>query len=82
MLRRYRDGWDAAAETEVMAHVAGHGFPVPAVHAVHGGDTVMERLVGPTMVEARTAGSLAVEDAARMLAGLHDHLHSLPAVRP
>ncbi|MGP4110890.1 phosphotransferase [Streptomyces sp. 4N509B] len=31
VLRRYREGTDATAEAALMAHVAGHGYPVPAV---------------------------------------------------
>jgi Ser/Thr protein kinase RdoA (MazF antagonist) len=79
VLRRYRRRTDAAHETAVMTYVAAHGFPVPAVFAVDGGDIVMERLDGPTMAQAMTAGSLAVEEGARMLAELHDRLHALPA---
>src|SRR5665647_261519 len=52
VLRRYRDGSDATAEAELMAYVAGHGFPVPAVYAVDGADIEMELLDGSTMLDA------------------------------
>jgi streptomycin 6-kinase len=78
VLRRYHDARDAVPEAELMAYVAGHGYPVPAVYSVDGGEMVMERLVGPTLVEAMAAGTLEVDHAARTLARLHDRLHSLP----
>jgi aminoglycoside phosphotransferase (APT) family kinase protein len=81
VLRRYHDARDALPEAEVMAYLTGHGYPVPTVHSADGGEMVMERLVGPTMVEAIAGGDLAVEDGARILAGLHDRLHVLPARR-
>jgi aminoglycoside phosphotransferase (APT) family kinase protein len=77
VLRRYHVARDAGPEAEVMAYVARHGYPVPAVYSVDGGEMVMERLSGPTMVEAMAAGDLAVDEAARTLAGLHDRLHAL-----
>jgi aminoglycoside phosphotransferase (APT) family kinase protein len=79
VLRRYRDGSDAAPEAEVMAYVAGHGFPVPAVHVVDGADLVLEHLDGPTMATAMAAKALDASAAGRMLAGLHTRLHALPA---
>ncbi len=42
---------------------------------------VMERLHGPTMLEAMAAGDLAVTTAAVLLADLHRRLHELPAAR-
>jgi tRNA A-37 threonylcarbamoyl transferase component Bud32 len=78
VLRRYRDGADATREAEVMAHVAGHGFPVPAVHEAAGADLIMERLDGPTMAQAFLAGTLSGADGAAMLADLLCRLHELP----
>jgi hypothetical protein len=60
VLRRDREGrGDAAAEAAVMAHVRAHGYPAPPVRppASHA-DLVMERLDGPTMLQALTAGTL------------------------
>jgi len=78
VLRRYRQGGDATREAEIMAFVAGHGYPVPAVYDVDGADLVMERVDGPTMLVALSEGTLGIADAARTLAQLQDRLHKLP----
>ncbi len=80
VLRRSRDGRSLAAEGEVMAHVAGHGFPCPRVHAVDDGALVLDLVPGPTLLHdllsdptpARAAGAGAV------LADLHRRLHAVP----
>lgn len=79
VLRRYRDGGEAAAEAEIMAFVAGHGYPVPVVYDVDGSDLVMELLDGPTMATALMAGALEISAGARILADLHDRLHAVPS---
>jgi aminoglycoside phosphotransferase (APT) family kinase protein len=80
VLRRDREGWgDAAAEAEVMEHVRGHGYPVPKVRAATRTDLVMERLTGPTMLEAFVQGLLAPLEAGATLARLLRALHALPA---
>jgi aminoglycoside phosphotransferase (APT) family kinase protein len=78
VLRRYRAPVDVAAEAAVMTYVAGHGFPVPRVHRAAGRDLVMERLHGPTMLQAAVRGALGPVAAARLLADLHHRLHELP----
>jgi tRNA A-37 threonylcarbamoyl transferase component Bud32 len=78
VLRRYRNGADASPEAQIMDHVAAMGYPVPVVYDVDGSDLVMERLDGPTMAEGLQSGALEVPAAAKILADLHDHLHSLP----
>jgi aminoglycoside phosphotransferase (APT) family kinase protein len=78
VLRRYRTGADTAHEAEIMAHAAGHGYPVPAVFSASGPDMVMERLHGPTMAEAALSGELSMEDSAVILADLLRRLHELP----
>ena len=78
VLRRYRDGSDATAEAELMAYVAGHGFPVPAVYAVDGADIEMELLDGSTMLDALVAHILDTRSAAKMLADLHNTLRAVP----
>lgn len=79
VLRRYRDGWgDAAAEAEVMAYVRRHGYPVPRVRSATRTEMVLERLTGPTMLEALAAGLLAPARAGVTLAGLLNALHVLP----
>lgn len=59
VLRRYRHPFDARREAEVMAYLAGRGYPVPEVRpGDHGpADLVMERLPGPTMLHAVLAGA-------------------------
>ncbi|MFI5792174.1 phosphotransferase [Streptomyces sp. NPDC051677] len=82
VLRRDRDGWgDAAAEGAVMAHVREYGYPAPAVRPSSDGsrtDLVMERLAGPTMLQAFVAGTLDAEEAGAVLARLLRALHTVP----
>jgi aminoglycoside phosphotransferase (APT) family kinase protein len=83
VLRRYRQPWvDVAIEVATMAYVAGYGFPVPRVYEATGADMVLERLDGPTMLEALLARAIAIPEAARILADLHTQLHALPARVP
>ena len=72
VLRRYRNGGDVATEAAVMAHVAAHGYPVPAVYAADGQDLVMERLDGPTLLEAVASGEYGAAQVGWLLAQLHD----------
>jgi aminoglycoside phosphotransferase (APT) family kinase protein len=82
VLRRYRDEGDVAAEASVMAYVGGLGFPVPRVYSASGGDLVLERLTGPTMLQALGTGEITAVAAAEMLAGLLTQLHALPPQMP
>jgi streptomycin 6-kinase len=79
VLRRYRGDGDATAEAAVMTYVDGLGFPVPKVYSAGGRDLILERLTGPTMLQALGAGKMTSEIAADLLAGLHARLHALPA---
>ncbi|MGW3663692.1 phosphotransferase [Streptomyces sp. NPDC005141] len=80
VLRRDREGWgDATAEAAVMQHVRSHGYPVPGVRAATRGDLVMERLSGPTMLEAFGQGLLSAQEAGLTLARLLRKLHAVPA---
>jgi aminoglycoside phosphotransferase (APT) family kinase protein len=79
VLRRYRIVVDVAREVEVMAHVARYGFPVPEVFTARGRELVMERLDGPSLLEALAAGQTQPREAAGMMAGLHRRLHALPS---
>ncbi|MGW0710020.1 phosphotransferase [Streptomyces sp. NPDC002643] len=82
VLRRYRDGrGDALAEAEVMEHVRGHGYPVPRVREATRTDLVLERLTGPTLVDAITAGTLRPPEAGTLLARLLHDLHAVPPRR-
>ncbi|WP_225830781.1 phosphotransferase [Streptomyces sp. NK08204] len=80
VLRRDRDGWgDASAEAEVMTYVRQHGYPVPRVRPSGSRtDLVLERLSGPTMLDALTQGHLAVQEAGALLARLLRQLHAVP----
>jgi streptomycin 6-kinase len=78
VLRRYRDGYPVAAEAAVMEYVGGLGYPVPKVFAASGADLDMERVTGPTLVEAIVAGEVDLTEAVRILADLHARLHALP----
>jgi tRNA A-37 threonylcarbamoyl transferase component Bud32 len=80
VLRRYRAGGDTRQEADVMAHLRRLGYPVPDVFAADGPDLVLERVPGPTMLEALLGGGQPLADGARMLADLHRRLHDLPAL--
>jgi Ser/Thr protein kinase RdoA (MazF antagonist) len=83
VLRRYRDGRDAAAverEARVMAHARAHGVPVPEVFEVSGSDIVMERADGPTMLDVLGRRPWTVGRQARLLARLHAAVHQVPAL--
>jgi aminoglycoside phosphotransferase (APT) family kinase protein len=83
VLRRYRDGRDAAAvdrEAQVMAHARAHGVPVPEVFEVTGSDIVMERAVGPTMLDVLGRQPWTLRRQARLLARLHETVHQAPAL--
>ncbi|MFI6338046.1 aminoglycoside phosphotransferase family protein [Streptomyces sp. NPDC050535] len=80
VLRRDRAGWgDATAEAAVMEHVRGHGFPAPGVRLATRTDLVMERLSGPTMLEAFGTGRLGHQECGLTLARLLRALHAVPA---
>jgi aminoglycoside phosphotransferase (APT) family kinase protein len=78
VLRRYRIVVDVTREAETMAHVAGYGFPVPDVFAARGGELVMERLEGPTLLQALAAETTRPREAAEIMADLHRRLHAVP----
>ncbi|WP_282699640.1 aminoglycoside phosphotransferase family protein [Streptomyces sp. CC219B] len=81
VLRRDREGWgDALAEGAVMEHVRAHDYPVPRVRLADSSRTelVMERLSGPTMLQAVGEGLIAPREAGELLAGLLRKLHAVP----
>jgi aminoglycoside phosphotransferase (APT) family kinase protein len=83
VLRRYRDGRDAqrvAREARVMAHARAFGVPVPEVFSVSGSDIVMERVVGPTMLDELVRRPWTAGSQARLLARLHAQVHQVPAI--
>ncbi|KOG31685.1 MULTISPECIES: phosphotransferase [Streptomyces] len=81
VLRRYRDGDDATREAGVMTRLADHGYPVPAVIRAEGPDLVMERLAGPSLLEALLDGTYEPEPAGELIAELLTRLHGLPGSR-
>ncbi|AKH81097.1 hypothetical protein AA958_01730 [Streptomyces sp. CNQ-509] len=81
VLRRYRAGGPrkAAAEARLMTYLGERGFPVPHVYDANATDLVMERLEGPTMAAALRRRPWRCAAYGRMLARLHDRLHTVPA---
>ena len=70
-----------AVEARTMDFVRSNGYPVPEVFDLSddGCDLVMERIEGPTMVEAAGARPWQIRAIGRQLAELHESLHQLPA---
>ena len=84
VLRRYRPrpsgaDLDAALEGRAMQHVRERGYPVPEVYEVDGTDMVMDRIDGPTMLEALQAAPWKVVWHARRLARLQRQLARIAA---
>ena len=82
VVKRYRDpaaAWIADFEARVMTHARAHRVPVPEVFDVDGGDIVLERIPGPTMLHALARHPRAMPDHARTLATLHRAVHEVPA---
>lgn len=79
VLRRYRTEHDSAPEAAIMAHVARHGFPVPAVHDVDGRDLVMDRVWGPAQLDDLLRRPWRAAAHGRTLASLHRRLDAVPA---
>lgn len=79
VLRRSRDRRSLEKDAKVLRYVAGHGFPAPKVEelSVDGSALVMERIDGPTMLEAMARRPWTVSRHAATLAWLHQRLHAL-----
>jgi len=77
VLRRYRRGGEVSGEAAVMRYVAEHGYPVPRVYEADGADLILERLDGPTMLQALGSGALELGAGATVLADLLDRLHKV-----
>jgi Ser/Thr protein kinase RdoA (MazF antagonist) len=78
VLLRYREHPDLSREVAIMRHLVAHGFPVPEVHSAEGLDLVMERVHGPTLLQALVAEEISIPDGAQLLADLHRRLHAVP----
>jgi aminoglycoside phosphotransferase (APT) family kinase protein len=90
VLRRYRGDGDATDEAAVMAYLADRGFPVPAIHPATFAnpdasssfvrtDLVMQRLSGPTMLQALVDTAITPEQAGKIIGRLLHRLHTIPA---
>lgn len=81
VLRRSREGRNIEAEARTMAYLHEQGYPVPAVAEVSddGLSMVMERIDGPTMVDALAKQPWSIGKNGRVLADLHQRLHELDA---
>jgi aminoglycoside phosphotransferase len=82
VLRRYHDARPAAKvtrEAEVMRYARAHGVPAPEVFDVSGRDILMERAVGPTMLDALGRRLWTAGSQARLLARLHAQMHAVAA---
>jgi aminoglycoside phosphotransferase (APT) family kinase protein len=80
VLRLARDGRSLEREAQVMSYVRDRGYPAPAVDEAGQGYLVMERLEGPTMLEAALKRPTRLGQYGRMLAGLHRRLHDIEAL--
>lgn len=80
VLRRYRmREHDCTREGEVMRHARRAGYPVPTVYDVDGPDLVLERIDGPTMLDALGRTPWRLRSYARLLADLHTRLGRIAA---
>jgi aminoglycoside phosphotransferase (APT) family kinase protein len=66
--------YDATGEADAMRMAASAGVPVPRVHQVAGRDLIMDRLVGPTMLDDLLAHPEHLDRHAATLADLHRRL--------
>jgi tRNA A-37 threonylcarbamoyl transferase component Bud32 len=78
VLLRYREHPDLSREVAIMRHLVAHGFPVPEVHSAEGLDLVIQRVHGPTLLQALVAEEISIPDGAQLLADLHRRLHAVP----
>jgi len=80
VLRRSRQAYDQAPEARILAYAADHGYPVPRVDRLddEGRDLIMEKVEGPTMVQALERLPWRARAVGRQLGELHNRLHELP----
>jgi tRNA A-37 threonylcarbamoyl transferase component Bud32 len=81
VVRRSRRGRSMEREAKIMQYVASRGVSVPRVEEVRAGGTelVMERIDGPTMLEALFRRPWTLRRNAARLAMLHQRLHEIAA---
>jgi aminoglycoside phosphotransferase (APT) family kinase protein len=80
VLRRSRGRRSMEKEAKVMHYLAERGYPAPRVEELSGdgAELIMERVSGPTMLEALTRQPWTFHRHARALAALHQRLHEIP----
>jgi len=81
VLRRSRHGRSLATEAKTREFVRSHGYPAPEIFDLSDDDVdlVMERIGGPSMVDAAGSRPRKIRSYGRSLAELHSSLHALPA---
>jgi serine/threonine protein kinase len=79
VLRVARDGRSLVAEAEIMRYVRSHGYPCPEVYDAGDGYLVMDRLEGPTMMDAVGKPPFPLRRSGHLLAELHERLHRIVA---
>lgn len=81
VLKRSRRAIPLGAEARIMTYVRDRGYPVPEVLELSedGRDLVMERVNGPTMIDAVASRPWRLKGFGRELGELHRLLHELPA---
>jgi aminoglycoside phosphotransferase (APT) family kinase protein len=81
VLRRSRNGRSMATEAKTREFLRSHGYPAPEMFDISddGVDLVMERIDGPTMVDAAGSRPGKIRSYGRSLAELHSSLHALAA---
>jgi aminoglycoside phosphotransferase (APT) family kinase protein len=81
VLRRYRSekAGSVVREAVAMRHLRSHGAPVPEVFSAEGLDLVMQRLDGPSMLDALRSKPWRARAIGRELRDLHTRIHAVPA---
>jgi tRNA A-37 threonylcarbamoyl transferase component Bud32 len=81
VLRRARDGRSIEHEARIIEYVGARGVAVPAIHEVreNGTEIVMDRIDGPTMLQAISRRPWKLSRHAHVLADLHRRLHAIDA---
>lgn len=79
VLRRFRGPRDLRWEVAAMEAARDAGLPVPAVHEIRPDAMVLERIHGPTMLEALVADPSSAQAHAVTLAELHRRLGQVTA---
>jgi aminoglycoside phosphotransferase (APT) family kinase protein len=79
LLRRFKAGGNPEREALVMRHARDRGYPVPQVFDVASDSLVIERIEGPTMLEAVFANPSTLAEQTRVLVDLHNRLHVIEA---